>query len=95
LSTAGVTAIKNNLAVVPTKDVSDELIAQAIVAALERNSSVDVDKIEVEVEGRVVKLSGVVPTWIAYLAAQDTVKYTGGVADIINNITIGPQDYPK
>ncbi len=85
----GVTGITNALAVVPTRNVSDKASAQDIVSALERNTNVNIDTIDVKVEDGVVTLSGTVPNWAAFEAASSAGRYTTGVINMINNLTIG------
>jgi osmotically-inducible protein OsmY len=85
-SLGGVVGVQNELAVVPTGDVTDQSIADAVVAALERNAYVDPDRINVEVEDGVVTLSGRVPDVMAYRAAYDAARYTVGVVNVSNNL---------
>ncbi len=85
----GITGITNALAVVPTKSVTDKAIAQDIMAALERNTNINVDTVDVKVEDGVVTLSGTVTNWVAYEAASSAARYTTGVINMVNNLTIG------
>jgi osmotically-inducible protein OsmY len=84
----GVSRVINQVAIVPLDNVVDELIAEEIVKALNRNSSITVDTVGVEVANGNVILSGSVPSWTAYQAAQEVAEYTKGVNDIKNNLVI-------
>lgn len=84
---SGVFGVINELAVVPSKDVTDQSIARAIVSALERNTYVDPEKVNVEVTNGVVTLSGAVPNLMVYRAAADTARHTVGVVNVINRLT--------
>ena len=84
----GVVVVLNKLTIVPLDNIVDELIAEEIVKALNRNSSINVDAVDVKVINGTVILSGSVPSWVAYQAAQNVVKFTKGVAHIENNLTI-------
>ena len=84
----GVLKVINGLAVVPSKSLSDESIAEDIMQDIELNSGVDVNKVDVRVENGVVTLSGVVPTWGMYFAVEDTARYTPGVVDVANRLEV-------
>jgi osmotically-inducible protein OsmY len=71
---------------VPTKKQSDAAIAEAIVAALNRNKWIDPNRIDVVVENGVVTLSGTVMNWAARRGANDIAAYTPGVVDIQDNL---------
>lgn len=84
----GVTFLHNRLTVVPTKHYVDELIARDIAAALDRSADINVNTIDVQVsDGRVI-LSGNVKSYIAFKAAGNCAKFTDGVIEVINNLTI-------
>ncbi|MBD3226595.1 MAG: BON domain-containing protein [Candidatus Lokiarchaeota archaeon] len=83
-----VLGIENKIAVVPTEDILDKVIAEDIVSQLDRNYQVDPDDIDVEVKNGTVSLSGTVPNWSAFRAATETVENTSGVKIIKNNISI-------
>lgn len=85
----GVTELIDKLAIVPTETYADTRIADDVVAALDRNISVDVKTINVKVENGVVTLSGTVPSWTARYAARDTARYTAGVKDVRDELAIG------
>ncbi|MFP4062601.1 MAG: BON domain-containing protein [Halochromatium sp.] len=84
----GVISVENKLAVVPTKTIRDELIAENVVAALDRDIQVDARDVEVEVDDGIVKLSGNVPRWAARLAAGDDASRTGGVINVVNELKV-------
>lgn len=84
----GVVEVVNKLAVVPTEKVSDMLLAERIVAGLDRNLLTNVKNILVEVENGRVRLSGILPNRSAVEAARDTVVRTAGVTEIRNDLII-------
>lgn len=86
-SLGGVLGVQNELAVVPSRDITDQSIADAIVSAMERNSYVDPEQVNVRVDNAVVTLSGQVPNLTAYRAAYDTARYTVGVINVKNELT--------
>jgi osmotically-inducible protein OsmY len=84
----GVRGVTNELAVVPSRTYEDRLIADSIVAALERNIDVDASTIDVRVNGGEVTLSGSVPSLPAFRAAQATAEDTPGVVAVNNDLEI-------
>jgi hyperosmotically inducible periplasmic protein len=84
----GILAVVNKLAVVPTKRISDELVAKDVIAALDRDTRVNVDDIEVEVDDGIVTLSGSVPRWAARWAAGRDASQTAGVIDVRNELKL-------
>lgn len=87
----GVAVVDNLLTVVPTHDLLDEIIAENIIDALDRNVDIDVDMIDIQVEKGEVTLSGTVPGWSAYRTAQNIAQFTPGVTDIRNDLAIVPE----
>ncbi len=85
----GVIDVVNKLAVVPTEDINDKLIAEDIEAALERNLYVNAEDVTVKVENGEVTLTGSVPNWHARGKAYDVAAYTLGVKDVHDYLTIG------
>jgi osmotically-inducible protein OsmY len=85
---AGVLGVENNLAVVPESDREDEIIAEDIVATLERNVLVDSDAVTVSVEDGVVTLSGTVDSVSERDAAYDAAAFTFGVVDVIDQMNV-------
>ncbi|MDX1641494.1 MAG: BON domain-containing protein [Balneolaceae bacterium] len=85
----GVLGVSNNLAVVPTDDYEDEIIAEEIVNALERNVHVTAEDVEVTVKNGSVTLAGFVKTFSAKNAAYESAIYTPGVISVDNRIVVG------
>lgn len=85
----GVVAIQNNITVVPTRSVTDQIIAEDVMAALHRNLVVDVASIEVRVENAIVTLSGRVSSHAERKAAENDASITSGVTGVRNKLTIG------
>jgi len=83
---AGVEDVVNELSVVPSRKAEDTAIAESIVAAMDRNAYLDVNKVNVEVQDGEVTLSGTVHDRLAYRIAVDIVRLTAGVKHIINNL---------
>lgn len=86
--TTGVYSIENKLAVVPSEDEEDEVIAESIVNALTRNVDVNSEDVEVKVKNGEVTLRGTVSSWSAYRAAEESSFFTAGVTDVDNLIEI-------
>jgi hyperosmotically inducible periplasmic protein len=87
--TGGVVWVINELAVVPTRDFTDELIAENVIGALRRHSVIlDPDSINVFVENGVVTLSGHVPDRQALKAAEDAARFTPGVVEVSNSLVV-------
>lgn len=84
----GVTEVRNNLAVVPTHDIADEALAKEITAALERNSLINEDRVEVEVEAGVVTLRGSVVSWLESNTVENVVSATPGSLGIRNQLKL-------
>lgn len=84
----GTTEVVNNLGVVPSDKLSDKMIAEDIIAALDRNIMVDTNDIDVEVEEGVVTLSGTVASGYIRDLVFDAAVYTSGVVDVIDSLVI-------
>jgi osmotically-inducible protein OsmY len=84
----GTVDVVNTLFVVPTRDISDEAIANDIAAVIERSPYVDAQTLDVEVAAGAVTLRGKVPNWIAVTAACDAAMYTAGVKEVKNELTL-------
>ena len=78
----GVLHVSNELAVVPTHEYSDKVIAEDIMNALERNSDVDQESIEITVESGKVTLNGVVRDSREDYMVQEVARFTRGVKDV-------------
>lgn len=87
-SVRGVVGVTNKIAIVPTKSITDELIAEDVIDALERNVRVSVDSVDVTVSDGKVTLEGTVPTTTARNAAFNSALYTTGVLDVDNNLIV-------
>lgn len=88
LDLAGVIGVVNELTVVPTKSISDELIADDIRAVIDRRIDIDIEDIDIKVENGVVTLTGTVPTWTARIAAMEAASYTLGVTAVIDKLIV-------
>jgi osmotically-inducible protein OsmY len=84
----GVKGMTNELAVVLTRSVTDKVIAEGIVEAIDRDIRVNVDDVTVVVDSGVVRLSGIVPTWRARAASENAARYSAGVVDVENGIVV-------
>ncbi len=87
----GVTAIDNKLAIVPTKDITDERIAESVVEALKRSPKINADAVEVTVANAVVKLSGAVRDWEAREFAHDTAMRAFGAIGVDNQLVVAQE----
>lgn len=83
---AGVKEVVNLLTVVPTQEVSDEIIAHAIVESFKQNSDLDEAKFDVIVDEGKVTLEGRVLSVKTALQAYDCASRVIGVKDIDNKI---------
>lgn len=92
LQLTGVTAIDNKLTVVPTKDISDEMIAESLVNALKRNPTINADAVEVRVANGVVRLTGAVPNWAARQLVYESALHTFGVIGVDDQLAVANQD---
>lgn len=84
----GILGIENKLAVTPVKTISDEAVANDVVAALKRDVLVDEDQVTVEVTDGTVRLSGKVPGWASRGAAENDAIYTAGVRNVRNELKL-------
>jgi osmotically-inducible protein OsmY len=91
-NTAGVTDVHNELTVAPTAPATaDEDVRREILTTLERNTSVDISRVNVEVNNGIVTLTGTIPDYAAFRAVQDAARYTSGVLEVNNNLTMESQ----
>ncbi len=88
LYTHGVIDVINDLTVTPVKSVVDIDIENDIRNAYRRSGLIDEEKINVEVNGGIAKLSGIAPNYLIKTRAYNIARYTAGVIDVIDNITI-------
>ncbi len=84
----GITAVHNELSVVPTHDIADQTIADDIMSALSRTGEVAPEAIRLGVSRGIVTLSGSVGTWGGFLRAQEVASVTPGVVDVVNRLNI-------
>jgi osmotically-inducible protein OsmY len=84
----GVIDVKNELTVVPSEKISDEIIALEITKELEHADHIDPSQILIEVKHGTVILSGTLRTYAAEQEAYDATIQQAGVTKIVNNITI-------
>lgn len=87
---AGVAGIKNLLTVVPGRKIEDVIIAGNVVAALDRNSHIDVEAVDVQVKDGLVTLRGEVLNRTAAEAAYYCALHTEGVIGIRNDLIVRP-----
>jgi osmotically-inducible protein OsmY len=84
----GVNTIENDIAVAGDEKPADELIAQDLMTAFNRNAQIPDEMIDIIVENGMVTLKGKVPTWQIKNAVFETALYTGGVSEVRNEIEI-------
>lgn len=84
----GVLAVRNSMAVVPTKDVRDKEIAENILASLKRKRVLAEEDIDIRVKEGVVELTGIVPSWIARRVVNETARYTPGVIHTVDKMGV-------
>jgi osmotically-inducible protein OsmY len=87
-NTGGVVEVHNKIAVVPSRDISDELIGRNLAHKLHRSAVADGNPITVEVNKGHVVLTGTVSNRSVFDAAEDIVRYTEGVVNFENRILI-------
>lgn len=84
----GVVDVRNELAVVPTDEVGDQVIGDAIVEALDRSAFVNAAAVDVQVRDGEVTLDGRVKGWEAYRSAFEVALHTPGVKHVVNNLVV-------
>lgn len=87
-SVDGILKIENNLRVSVKQKSPDNSIKKDIMDALNRMEVKGLGKISVEVKEGKVTLNGAVPSWDVSFDIEDTARYTAGVADVKNNLTV-------
>jgi osmotically-inducible protein OsmY len=83
----GVREVINELVVIPRENKADEVIAEDLMTALDRNLYVNPHNINIKVENGKVTLFGKVGNSLAYRTAVDTARLTPGVKEVINNLS--------
>ena len=86
----GVTAVDNQLAVVPLSPRSDVEITADVSSALAQDPAVDEDKIEVTTVDGVVYLRGTEGSYAARQAADSDARTVSGVLDVIDELVVAP-----
>ena len=84
----GITAVDNKLTSVPTKDTTDEMIAELVVGALRRNPMINADAVDVRVANGVVRLSGAVPNHSARHVAYHSALHTFGAIGVDDQLVV-------
>jgi osmotically-inducible protein OsmY len=80
--------IGNHLAVVPTKGVIDQEIANDIVRSLEAKANVSAESVDVKVTNGKVTLTGTVANWTARRSVFESALYTAGVIEVDNRLAV-------
>lgn len=84
-----VAMVINKLTVTPAHKVEDAEIAENVRLALERmGAGLNTEYVTITVENGIVTLTGKVPQWNAYNAAEYAVRHTRGVRDFKNELLI-------
>ena len=79
---SGVLDVRNELTIVPTEKVSDEVLAKEIMESLKRNMFTEPEDIDVSVSNGIAKLSGTVKSWFIKNQAIGAADYTHGVKEV-------------
>ena len=82
----GVKGVSNEIAIKP--NVSAKVIQSDIEAALKRRAQADSQKIQVEVRGNDVTLTGTVHSWSERELVQHSAWGTAGVRNVVDNIAV-------
>ena len=86
----GVIDLKNELTVVPSESIHDEIIASDIMDELKSLDHIEPDRILVEVENGAVTLSGSVDTYADENAVYEAAMQQPGATRVTNNVTVMP-----
>lgn len=94
---AGVRAVAEDIVVgiTPFYRKTDAEIADAVLNALQWNSSVDEKNIRVKVDDGVVTLEGEVDWEYQRMSAKNAVAHLNGVKNVVNLVQIKPKATPK
>lgn len=79
---AGVLSVVNKLAVVPTEEITDQILAERIMDRISNNTVLGEEDVDVEVVDGRVTLSGVIPSWSEWRAIYNSVQNSIGVVSI-------------
>ncbi|KMQ52612.1 Osmotically inducible protein Y precursor [Chitinispirillum alkaliphilum] len=85
---SGVINVRNEIAVVPSKEYSDKEIADVITNAMERNEYIDPQRVELQVDNGIVAVSGTLESRNEVFEIIRIIKYTRGVREIVNLLDI-------
>ncbi len=85
---SGVRDVRNELAVVPNKSVTDDLIAEDIVEEFENSPFLDPARVRIKVVSGVVTLTGDVDFFAFRREAERVASHTRGVREIKNLIRV-------
>ena len=87
-SVDGILEIQNQIKVSPAESAPDGSIKKDIIDALNRMEVEGLDNIKVEVKDGVVTLTGLVSTWAISFDIEDTARFTSGVVEVKNKLTV-------
>ncbi|MFO7670160.1 MAG: BON domain-containing protein [Bacteroidales bacterium] len=84
----GVLEVNNKLSVLPARTLEDEYIREEIDRAFKRTYLIDEDKIQVQVNKGVVKLTGKVSNFFVKMQARNMAIQTRGVKEVQDTLTL-------
>lgn len=84
----GVRRVRNRLKIRPVAQLPQEQVRENVTAALERDVFVDADQIDVEVDGRIVRLTGTVDSTFERAQAHDATFRARGVRSVVNDLDV-------
>ncbi len=87
-SIRGVVHIDNRIAAASPVKVEDQIIAEEVMEALEKDELVDAGDISAEVKDGVVTLSGSVSAWKSRREAEQEISFIKGVTGVKNMIDV-------
>ncbi|WP_326556467.1 BON domain-containing protein [Micromonospora sp. NBC_01796] len=85
---ASVRGVTNGINVRPIGLPSPDKLEQLVVNALIRSAETDVDRIDIEVQGDLIVLTGAVDSWLERQEAERVAWSAPGVAAVDNHITV-------
>lgn len=88
-SSVGVMGVNNNLTVLPRKSFIDVNIENDIKHELEKDPLIDESKLVVSVSNGIVTISGNVRYPVIKQHVIDIITYSGGVIDVVDQLTVG------
>lgn len=84
----GVTEVANHLAIVPSRNLKDELIGVEIMKLLNSKDFVGTENLDIIVENGQVTLQGVVSNWSEKSAVNKVARYPLGVFEVVDKLNI-------